>query len=107
MFDGENRFAAHFQGTFQKQVVDANDGASERVFDRDQKGVCKSFVDGPERDVERGTRNGCDRLAEKLNGRSFAESSRFTLKGDAHFAVVQISHRRRKVAQPASAHTGI
>lgn len=43
MFDVENRFGDHGEIAFEEQVVDADDGAGERVFDWSEQSVGGTF----------------------------------------------------------------
>lgn len=77
--DGELRFPI-----FEHEVVDADDGAGERIFDGDEKRVGGIFRDGAEDGVERGAWDGGDFGAEELDGGGFAECAGLALEGDAH-----------------------
>ncbi len=72
MFNVENGFRDHGEIAFDEQVVDADDGAGERVFDGGEKRVGGAFGDGGEGGVERGARDSGDGFAEKLNGGGFS-----------------------------------
>ncbi len=94
MFDAEDGLGGDREGAFEKQIVDADDGPGERIFDRGQEGVSPIFADGAKSGIERGARNGCDALAEKLDCGFFAESAGFTLKRNAHFMDDSIPRQR-------------
>ena len=85
MFDGEDGFGSDGEGAFQEEIVDADDRAGKRVFDRSQESVGEAVADGAESGAERGARDGGDGFAEELDGGFFAEGAGLALKGNAHF----------------------
>src|SRR5215813_3148225 len=68
MFDGKNCFGDHVEIAFEEEVVNADDGASEGVFDGGEERVGCPFGNGGESGIERGARNGEDFVAKELNG---------------------------------------
>jgi len=88
MLDRENRFGGNGEGAFEEEIVNADDRAGERIFDRSQKSVGETVADGAKGGVERGARDCGDLLAEELDGGFFAEGAGLTLKGDAHSVAI-------------------
>jgi len=84
MLDGENGFAANFEWAFQHEVINADDGARQGVFERQKQSIGGALGDGAEGSVEGGARNRVDGFAKQLHGGGFAESAGFALKGNAH-----------------------
>src|SRR5690242_13082587 len=73
VFDVENGFRDHGEIAFKEQVVDADDGTSERVLYWSEQDVRCAIRDGGEGRIKGGTRNSGDGIAEKLDGSGFAE----------------------------------
>ena len=85
MPDREDRFGGDGESAFEKEVVDADDGSGERVFDRSQESVREAIADGAKCGIESEAWNCGDSLAKKLDCGFFAEGAGFTLKRNAHF----------------------
>jgi len=83
MLDVQNGFGDHGEIAFKEQVVNADNGACERVFHGSEENVGGAFCNGGEGGIEGGARNGGDGFAEKLNGGGFAEGAAFALEGNA------------------------
>ena len=81
--DGENRLGCDGELIFEHEVVDADDGAGERIFDRDEESVGCVFRNGAENGVEGGARDGGNFGAEELDGGGFAEGAGLALESDA------------------------
>src|SRR5260221_9393383 len=80
MLNVENRFRDHREIAFEKQVIDANDGAGERVFHGSKENIRCAIRDGGEGGIESWARNSGDGIAEKLDGGGFAEGAGFALE---------------------------
>jgi len=80
MFDLENSFRDHGKIAFEQQVIDADDGAGERVFHGSEENVCDTFRNCGEGGIECGARNRGDGFTEKPDGGCFAEGAGFSLK---------------------------
>ena len=76
----ENGLRDHGEIAFEKHVVDANDGAGERVFHGSKENVRCAIRDGGEGGIESWARNSRDGIAEKLDGGGFAEGAGFALE---------------------------
>ncbi len=87
MLDGEDGFGSDGERAFQKEIVDADDGAGECVFDGGEESVGAAFADGAENGVEGGAGDGGDGFAEELDGGFFAEGAGLALEGDAQSCV--------------------
>ena len=85
MLDGQDGLRGYSEGAFEEEIVNADNGSGERVFDGGQKSIREAFVNGPKGGVKRGTRNRGDAFTEKLDCGFFAESARLALKCNAHF----------------------
>lgn len=83
MLNVQNGFRDDRQVAFDKQVVNANDGAGERIFDGGEESIGVSFGNCAERRVECRTRNGGDGSTEELNGGAFAERAALALERNA------------------------
>lgn len=83
MFDLEDGFRDHGEIAFKKEVVDADDGACESVFDRCEESVGGALRNCGEGRIECGARNRGNGFTEKPDGGSFAEGTGFSLEGDA------------------------
>src|SRR5579859_3996594 len=77
MLNVQNCFCDHGKIAFKEQVINADDGASERIFDGREESVGAAIGNCSESRIERSTGNRGDGVAKKLNGRSFAESATF------------------------------
>src|SRR6266704_2860807 len=64
VLDGEDGFGDDAEIAFEQKIVNAHDGASERIFYRSQKSVGSAFRDGAERGIKRGAWNRSDPFAE-------------------------------------------
>ena len=82
MLDVQNGFRDHRQITFEKQIVNADDGAGERVFDGGEKSVRCAFGDSREGRIKRRAGEGGNGFAQELNRGGFAESAGFALECD-------------------------
>src|SRR5438128_6317605 len=82
VFDVENGFRDHGEIAFKKQVINADDGASERIFNGSEQRAGSAFRNSGKGGIERGARDSSDGFAEKLNGGGFAEGAGFALEGD-------------------------
>ena len=82
VLDGKNCFRNNIQVAFEQEVVNADDGPSQGIFDRCEEGVGCAFGDGPEGGIKRCTWNGDDVFAQELNRGGFAESTVLALEGD-------------------------
>jgi hypothetical protein len=83
MLDGEDGFGDDGEGTFEEEIVDADDWTRERVFDGGKESIGEAIADGAEGGVEGGARDRGDGFAEELDGGFFAEGAGLALKGDA------------------------
>jgi len=92
VLDGEDGLRGDGEGAFEKEIVDADNRAGESIFDRGEERVGGAFVDGTESGVKRGTRDGGDGFAEKLDGSGFAEGAGFALESDTHLVGVDGAH---------------
>src|SRR5262249_7288809 len=82
MLDVKNGLRDNAQAAFEEQVVDANYGAGERVFNGSQQSVRGALGNGTKSGVECCTWNSFDAFAEELNRRRFAECAGLALKRD-------------------------
>ncbi len=94
VLDGEDGFGDDAEIAFEQKIVNAHDGASERIFDRNEQCVGGTFFDGAESCVKRSARHCCDGIAEKLNCRRFAEGAGFALESHAHGPAIGCAHRQ-------------
>jgi hypothetical protein len=94
MFDGQDGLRDDAEIAFKQKIVDAHDGASERIFDGGQECVGGAFVDSAKGGVEGRAGYRGDGLPEKLNGRGFAEGSGFTLEGHSQTFAFRWAHRQ-------------
>lgn len=85
MLDREDSLGGDGESAVEEEVVDADNGSGESVFDGSQESVREAFADGTKCGIKCGARNCGDLLAEKLDCSFFAESAGFTLKRNAHF----------------------
>ena len=92
MFDGENGFAANFEGAFQQEVINAHDGACQGVFERQKQGIGDALRDGAEGSVKGGARNRVDGFTEQLHCCGLAEGAGLALKGNAHRFEIHFAH---------------
>src|SRR5438552_2304600 len=81
MLNVKNGFGDHGEIAFEEQIINADDGTSECVFDRCEKNVRGAFGNSGESGIEGRARNGGDGFAEQLNGGGFAECASFALEG--------------------------
>lgn len=88
VLDGEDGLGGDGEGAFEEEIVDTDDRAGERVFDRGEESVRKAFADGAEGGVKGGAWDCDDCFAEELDGGFFAEGAGLALKGNAQFAGV-------------------
>jgi len=89
---GRMVFAANFEGAFQQEVINTDDGSCQGVFERQEQSIGGALGDGAEGRVEGGARNRVDGFTEQLHGGGFAEGAGFALKGNAHGLEVQFTH---------------
>lgn len=99
MLNGKDGLGDNGEFAGEKEIVDADDRASERIFDRGEESVGGAFFDGAERGIKRGAGNGSDGGAEKLESGFFTESAGLALKGDAHLRQTEV-FRSHKNDQP-------
>lgn len=101
MFNGENGFRDDGEITGEKEIVDADDGTREGIFDWGEERVSGAFFDGAEGGIKRGAGNGSDGGAEELESGFFAECAGLALEGDAHlhFRRVLSSHNLSGLAE--------
>src|ERR1700731_909998 len=85
VLDWQNGLGDNLQGTFQKQIEDANHRAGQTIFDGDKQRVSSRIFYSRKRGIERCSRNGRNGITEKLKGGRFAEGARLTLKCYARF----------------------
>src|SRR5260370_8312768 len=94
MFDRQDGFRDDAEITFEQEIVNAHDRASEGVFHRGQKSVRSAVRNGPESGIKGGTCNCSDPVAEKLDGSLLAERAGFALEGHTRGLAVGSAHRQ-------------
>jgi hypothetical protein len=91
MLDGKNRFRNNSKVALQQQVINANHRARQRILDGSQESICLPFANRAKRAVKCRAGNRNYRRTQQLHSRSFAERSRFALKGYAHHDDLRVS----------------
>jgi hypothetical protein len=97
VFDWKDGFGGDGEGAFEEEIVDADDRASERVFDWGKESVGEPVADGTEGSVEGGARDRGDGLAEELDSGFFAEGTGLALESYAHFKDDSTPRHRHRV----------
>lgn len=87
MLDRENGFRDDDEFAGEKEIVDADDGAGEGIFDWSEKSVGSALFDRAKGGIKRGAGNRSDGRPEELESGFFAESTGLALEGDAHLQV--------------------
>lgn len=93
MLDRQDGLGGDDEGAFEEEIVNADYGSGEGIFDRGQESIREAIADGAEGGVEGGARDRGDSFAEELDGGFFAEGAGLALKRNAHFMDDSISPR--------------